>query len=546
MATDRSSEPRVDACIVGAGPAGALVAAELAGQGYEVVVLEAGPRFDDSTRVERMERAIRPGIETDVWDMGGERDAYSSDGDRHYPLNVARVKGVGGSTLHWQGMVMRLHQSDFAGTAGTGDDPAWPISYDDLRPYYAEVERAFGVSGASDNPFASPRQAPFPMPAFPPSYSDSLFAPVCAELGISMHSVPNARNSEPYDGRSQCVGYGTCQPVCPSGAKYSADVHIERAEQRGARVIDRAPVKRIETESGGERASAAVYVTPDSKTHRQEARQIVLAAGGIEIPRLLLLSQNGDHPDGLANSSGLVGQFFMDHLFAGVGGTIDQRTRQNHIGFITSETHQFYDDPGQAVRDPEGNVVVPAMDEPLAPMKLEFFNYAGPSPVELALSGDSFGDELLGDLREAYGNSIAMGGLVGQRPDRANRITLDTDETDDHGTPVPSIDWSLDPRTERTLERANAIQRAILNRLGVDISWTVGPADTGPGYHHMGTTRMGTDPAGSVVDPRLRTHDVENLSITSSSVFPSSGAMNPTLTIGALALKAADHVAADL
>ena len=546
MATDRSPESRVDVCIVGAGPAGALMAAELAGEGHEVVVIEAGPRFDDSSRIERMERAIRPGIDQDVWDMGGERDAYSTDGDRAYPLNVARVKGVGGSTLHWQGMVMRLHESDFSGAAGTGGDPEWPISYDDLRPYYADVERAFGVSGASDNPFAPPRTEPFPMAAFPPSHSDSLFAPACEELGIVMHSVPNARNSESYDGRSECVGYGTCQPVCPSGAKYSADVHIEKAEQRGARVIDRAPVQRLETSDDGQRATAAVYVTPDGETHRQEARHVVLAAGGVEIPRLLLLSRSESHPDGLANSSGFVGQFFMDHLFAGAGGTIDQQTRQNHIGFITSETHQFYDDPGQAVRDREGNVVVSPIDEPLAPMKLEFFNYAGPSPVELALSAESFGDELLTDLKSAYGNSIAMGGLVGQRPNRSNRITLDHSQTDDHGNPVPKVEWSLDPRTERTLERANAIQHAILNELGVDISWTVGPRKTGPGYHHMGTTRMGTDPTESVVDPRLRTHDVDNLTIASSSVFPSSGAMNPTLTIGALALKAADHVDADL
>ena len=169
MAPDRSPESRVDVCVVGAGPAGALVAAELAGHGHEVVVLEAGPRFDDSTRIDRMERAIRPGIEKDVWDMGGDRDAYTSPGDRSYLLNTARVKGVGGSTLHWQGMVMRLHESDFAGTAGTGSDPAWPLDYEDLRPYYAEVERAFGVSGSDDNPFATPRKDPFPMPAFPPS-----------------------------------------------------------------------------------------------------------------------------------------------------------------------------------------------------------------------------------------------------------------------------------------------------------------------------------------------------------------------------------------
>jgi choline dehydrogenase-like flavoprotein len=538
---DREPSARADVCVVGAGPAGALVASRLASDGYDVVVLEAGPRFDFETRTERMERAIRPGDDRDVWAMGGQRDAYSSDGDRYYPLNVTRVKGVGGSTLHWQGMVMRLHPTDF--DAGhDNDDPAWPITYDDLRPYYADAERALGVAGDADNPFAPPRESPYPMPGFPPSYSDSLFAEACEPLGIDMHSVPNARNSEAYDERSQCVGYGTCQPVCPSGAKYDASVHIRDAETQGARVLDRVPVQRLETDDDG-RVTAAVYATPDGTEHRQRAREFVLAAGGVEIPRLLLLSAAEDHPDGLANSSGLVGHYFMEHLFAGADGTLDQETRQNHVGFITSECHQFYDDPQQSVeRVDTGETVVQATDESLSPIKLEFLNYAGPSPVEMALHGESWGDELLDDLRAAYGTHVAMGGLVGQPPRKENRITLDTSRTDDHGNPVPNVVWSLGDRVEASLERANEFQRAILSELGADIGGTIGPESTGPAYHHMGTTRMGTDPEESVVSPTLRTHDVENLSIASSSVFVTAGSLNPTLTIAALALKCADHV----
>jgi choline dehydrogenase-like flavoprotein len=537
MGADRMPSRRVDACVVGAGPAGSLVAHRLAAAGHDVVVLEAGPRFDGGGHQKRMERAIRPAHDDSVWDMGGQRDAFST-GEQFYPLNRARVKGVGGSTLHWQGMVMRLHESDFA--------DGWPLGYADLRPYYADAERALGVAGAADNPFAPPREEPFPMPAFPPSYSDSLFAQACERLGIAMHSVPNARNSESYDGRGPCVGYGTCQPVCPSGGKYSADVHARKAERESARVLDRVPVQRLETGDGGERVEAAVYATPDGETHRQEARQFVLAAGGVEIPRLLLLSRNEDHPDGLANSSGAVGRYFMDHLFAGAGGTLDRRTRQNHVGFITSETHQFYDDPGRAVVREDGTEVLAASDERLGPMKLEFFNYAGPSPVELALGGNEWGDALLATLREAYGHSIAMGGLVGQESRPDNRVTLDPSTTDDHGTPVPHVRWSVGERARRTIARANAIQHAILEELGVDIGWTAGPDSTGPAYHHMGTTRMGTDPTTSVVNPRLRAHDIRNLTVASSSVFPTAGAMNPTLTIAALSLKAADHVEADL
>ena len=523
--TDRDRSPVVDAdvCVVGAGPAGALVAARLAGD-HEVVVLDAGPRFDPGDRIERQERAIRPAYDRpDVWDVGGERDAHAASGERFYPLNHARVKGIGGSTLHWQGMVMRLHEDDFRSGSARGVGPDWPIDYEDLRPYYATAEQELGVAGAADNPFAPPRSEPHPMPAFPPSYSDSLFAEACAELGIAMHSVPNARNSEPYDGRGECVGYGTCQPVCPSGAKYDATVHIDRAESRGATVIDRAQVEQLE--HGSDRIEAARYATPHGE-HRQPADAFVLACGGVETPRLLLLSDSAQHPDGLANSSGRVGQYFFDHLFAGVGGVLDEPTRQNHVGFLTSGSHQFYDDA----------------DAETAPFKLEFFNYAGPSSVEMALSEDRWGDDLLEHLRSAYGNHIAVGALVEQLPREDSYVGLDPGRTDNLGNPAPDVHWTVGDRALRTIERANEIQTDILDELGADIEWTVGPEDTGPAYHHMGTTRMGADPTESVVDAECRTHDLENCWIAGSSVFPTGGAMNPTLTIASLALRTADAV----
>ncbi|PSQ01891.1 GMC family oxidoreductase [Halobacteriales archaeon QS_5_70_17] len=525
-----------------------MVAARLAPD-HDVTVLDAGPRFEGDDRTERMERALRPAHHPfEVWSMGGERDAYASSGERHYPLNHARVKGVGGSTLHWQGMVMRLHESDFRRRTRDGVGTDWPIDYETLRPYYAAAERELGVAGAADNPFAPPREEPYPMPAFPPSHSDALFAEACEALGVATHSVPNARNSEAYDGRSPCVGYGTCKPVCPSGAKYTAEVHVRRAERAGATVIPEAPVQRLETGGDGRRVARAVYAddAAGGAERTVTADQFVLAAGGVETPRLLLLSADEDHPDGLANASGAVGRYFTDHLFAGMGGTLDEPVGGNRIGFVTGESHQFYDDPGASTRG------IPGSDADLGPIKLEFLNYDGtstvraPSPVRIALDDGAWGDRLLDRIRERYGNGVAIGALVGQTPRADNRIALDRSRADDHGNPVPDVRWSIDDRTRRTVRRANEIQRAILSELGVDVEWTVGPENTGPAYHHMGTTRMGTDPDRSVVDRRLRTHDVANLTVASSSVFPTGGAMNPTLTIAALALKAADHVAADL
>lgn len=511
-----------EVCIIGAGPAGALVADALV-PAHDVTVLDAGPRFSPVDRHRRQIRALRPAFDRpDVWGVGGRRDAHSTSGERSYPLNHARVKGIGGSTLHWQGMVMRLHADDFTSRSTRGVGVDWPIDYDELRPFYAAAERAMGVSGTDDNPFAPPRVERFPLSGFEPSHSDRLFERACDHLGIEMHSVPNARTSAPYDGRPACAGYGTCQPVCPSQAKYDATIHLNRAERRGATVLDRSPVHYLDHDA--DRVTAAVFDVGDGRERRVEADAFVIACGGIETPRLLLLSASRYFPEGLANTSGCVGRYFMDHLFAGMGGTIDEPTRQHHVGFITSESHQFYDDA----------------DAEVGPFKLEFLNFAGPSPLDIALTGDSWGDELLAHIREHYGSHLGLGALVEQLPSEESYVGLDPYATDDRGHPVPAIHWSIDDRARRTIERANEIQGAILDELDAEITWQVGPANTGPAYHHMGTTRMGADPSASVVDANLRTHDLDNCWIASSSVFPTGGAMNPTLTIAALALRLAE------
>ena len=527
----RTPSDRVDVCIVGSGPAGAVTAARLAARGHDVVVLEAGPRFDFADRQRRMERYLRPAHDwTDVWDMGGDRDAYTSSGNVDYPLNTTRVKGVGGTTLHWLGLTPRFHEKDFEMESRYGLGTDWPISYADLRPYYAAAESEMGVAGAEDNPFAPPREEPFPMERFPPSYSDSLFVEACEELDIAVHSVPQARNSEPYDGRSACQGWGTCAPVCPSGAKYDASVHVRKAETEGARVIDRAPVQRLEHGPAGERVEAAVYATPDGTEHRQEARQFVVACGGIETPRLLLLSQSEQYPDGLANSSGAVGRYLMEHAFAGTNALLIEETEQHKIGFITSECHQFYDHEEAT----PGSV------------KLEFFNYAGPSPLEAALGDGRWGTNLREAVDFEFGNHLQMGALVEQLPDPTNRVTLDPAETDDRGNPVPDVSWSVGDRVTASLEHAHSIQRRILSSMNTRITGQTDVYNPGAARHPAGTTRMGSDPEESVVDSRLRTHDLDNLTVASSSVFPTSGAMNPTLTIVALALKAVEHLHEDL
>jgi choline dehydrogenase-like flavoprotein len=555
----RAPATGIDVCIVGAGPAGSLVANRLARAGHDVAVLEAGERFDFEDRPTRMERFLRPGHpRVSVWDMDDERDAFTSSGDVPYPLNRKRAKGVGGSTLHWGGRVSRLPPKDFEMETRYGVGNDWPIGYDDLRPYYVTAERELGVAGADDNPFFPAREQPYPMEAFPPSHSDSMFIDACETLGIEAHSVPNARNSEPYDGRSPCVGYGTCAPVCPSGAKYSADVHARRAEEAGARIIDRAVVRRLEHDASGERLTAAVYRTPDGSVHRQTARHFVLAAGAVENPRLLLLSASGAHPDGLANSSDAVGRYFMEHPYVGVVGEVDEPTGQHRIGFGTTESYQFYtpDDP------PPGS------------FKLEFSNEAGPRVVDLVLRQRApvdglnrtltapgvssvanladqdrpiaWGDGLLEEMREAYGRSFKIMAEIEPLPRPDNRVTLNDGRTDEFGDPVPDVAWSPGRYVERTIERAFEMIEEVVGALDADVSRTERVRFMDGAGHSSGTTRMGTDPDESVVDPNLRAHDVSNLYIAGASTFPTIGASQPTLTIAATALRLADHLDRDV
>src|SRR5436309_7453519 len=199
--------------IVGAGAAGGILAFELARRGIRVVVLESGPRHDFARRPEYVQRYVR---HENPWQTSPrELDRYTVSGQVPYQLLDKRARGVGGSTLHWEGYALRLHGEDFRlrSLHGIGED--WPISYQDLERYYGDAERMLGVAGVPDEPEASPRSTPYPLPAFAFSYSDGLFARACQTLGIAFHHLSQARNSLAYDGRAQCRACGTCQ-VCPT------------------------------------------------------------------------------------------------------------------------------------------------------------------------------------------------------------------------------------------------------------------------------------------------------------------------------------------
>jgi choline dehydrogenase-like flavoprotein len=538
---DRTPVADADVCVVGAGPAGALLSHSLAERGHEVMILEAGPRFDTERRIDRMKRQIRPNVPIEeIWDMGGERDAYTASGVHSWPLNKRRVKGVGGTSLHWGGVTPRFHPKDFEMESRYGVACDWPIGYEELRPYYVRAEQEIGVAGDESAEHIAPREEPYPMDAFEPSYTDKLFAEAGESVGVDVHSVPLSYNDGTYD-RNECEGYGTCQYVCPNGAKYSADVHVEKAEEAGATVLDRAPVQRLEHGPDGGQVTEAVYETPDGETHRQAADVFVAASGAYETPRLLFLSESPQYPDGLANSSGTLGKYFMGHPPAAVLSVLpDQETYQDTNGVaLSSCSYQFYD----------------YEEADRGSINMMFSSTAGPSPAEIALRGDEIGDDLLEAVDGQYGNAVGMSIAVEMLPREDNRLGLDESTTDDRGNPVPDLRMEPGGFARRAQERAIEVGTSLIEELGGNVVYGEGTltqthdelstAAKG-GYHPMGGTRMGTDPAESVVDPTLKTHDLDNLYVAGGGVFVTSGAANPTLTIMALSLKAADHIAEQL
>jgi choline dehydrogenase-like flavoprotein len=515
-----------EVCIVGAGAAGGIMAFELGRVGIKVVVLEAGPRHEFGRRWDYVRRFLK---NENPWRSRIEElDRYTVGGTERYGLENRRARGVGGSTLHWEGYTLRFHESDFRLRSRHGIADDWPIGYDDLEPYYAHADSALGVAGVADDPWASARSSRFPLPAFPFSYSDGLFAGACRSLGIGIHSLPQARNSVAYGGRSQCRACGTCQ-VCPTGAKASIDLtHATAAEATGnVRILSEATVLRLEVDRAGD-VSAAVYAQSDRVDRRLAARIFVLAGGAVENARLLLLSASARFPSGLGNRSGRVGKFFMCQPFADVTGRTREKVHPYRIGFSTAMSRQFAVGDARATR---------------GAFYLEFLNSAGPKPDQIAVESRLTGEALRRRVQEEFGRTLGIRIFCEHLPDRANSISLDGHVKDFFGSAVPHITYGVGPYERNALDEGKEIAETILERLGAtDFHYSA----VSPAAHQIGTHRMGTDPRSSVVDVNLRAHDVPNLYLVGSGYFVTASASPPTLTIVALAIRAADHIAAEL
>ena len=531
----------VDFVVVGSGSAGGVVARELSRAGFRVVVLEQGPKFtradfhhDEIEVVLRNKLAVNPAVKPVTY--------------RKTPDEKAKVRpwliygvAVGGGSVHFTANYWRFRPIDFRERSTNGeiegtDIDDWPISYEELEPYYTKVEWEVGVSGqAGVNPDDAPRSKPFPMPPLPINSAGVLMELGAKKLGWKVQPAPMAIPSRPYRGREACHQCGWCYAFgCEWGAKSSTLFTMlpQAVATRRCEIRDHAYVRKVETDDRG-RVTGVIYFDRDKREVMQKARAVVLCANGAETPRLLLMSTSNRFPDGLANSSGLVGKRLMVNGGAYVGGVFEHPVNGFKGAPVTRISLEHYVlDQSLGIHGGGG------MDFRFASTPIQFS--LGRSPDDRG-----WGRDWWRALKHDYSRTLYAFGHTTSLPVLTNSFSLDDEVKDAWGLPAIRVTFK---DTDNEMRLQNYFRDRCVEYLHAAGAHSIRPDpitdDPGAGFHLLGTCRMGNDPARSVVNASHRAHDVPNLFIVDGSSFVTSGRGQPTMTIQALAFRASEHIAA--
>ncbi|ARU18254.1 GMC family oxidoreductase [Croceicoccus marinus] len=505
-------EEEVDFVIVGTGAGGGTLACKLAEAGFSVIAMDAGAYW-------------RP-LEDFASDEHHQSKLYWTDErivDGADPIHLGANnsgKAVGGSTVHYMMVSLRFRPEWFKSRSKLGYGVDWPLDWREMWRYYREVEQTLSISGPVRYPWG-PKRPRYPYRAHPLNAPARYLARGAEKLGIAWAETPIATLSAPRGKAPPCVYRGFCAAGCSTNAKQSVlNTWLPRALAAGAEIRDLAMVGRIETTNG---RVTGVHYHRGNEWRFQKARNVVVAGYAIETPRLLLNSASCEFPDGLANSSGLVGKNLMVHLNQSVYGYSQDEIRSYKAPPSLALTeHWNYEDAG---KDYHGGWCY------MAP---------GPLPADWARTVSQrglWGRELLDEMtRYNHAAGLKMVGEV--LPGERNRVTL-VDETDQYGLAIPQVTFSFGDNEHAMIEHALDFMDRALEVVGVTQRWR-NESETA---HLMGTARMGHDRATSVVDADCRSWDIPNLWICDGSVFPTSGGVNPSLTIQAIACRTSDRIA---
>jgi choline dehydrogenase-like flavoprotein len=532
----------VDFVVIGSGAAGGIIAKELSENGFRVVVLEQGPYLTEKDFIHDEIKVLNQDLLTNHPDLQPNTFRKTPDEKAKRQRAVAYGRLVGGTSTHFTANFWRFHEIDFrerskVGAVAGANLADWPITYADLEPYYTKVEWEIGVSGlANASPFDPPRSKPYPMPPLSVKSGGVIFERAARKLGWNPFPAPMAILSQPRPGRSACINCGFCLGfACEVGAKSSSlAAAIPMAEKTGrCEIRPNSYVHRIELDANG-RATGAVYFDAQRNVQRQKAKAVVVCANGAETPRLLLLSANKQFPDGLANSSGIVGKNLMFNSGAlSVG--VFEHPLNDYKGFAVSRIlHDFYE---------------------LDPDKVGFHGGGGldarfdQTPISFALGGLPPGTPRWGKgFKEVLSNNFTRTVEIlchgTSLPVENNSFSLDPDVKDAWGLPALRMTYKDHPDDVKLSNWLNARAAELLQAAGAQKQWSFPAGEQEFSVHLLGTCRMGNDPKTSVINPDHQTHDVKNLFLCDGSSLVTSGRGQPTMTIEALAFRAGDRIRA--
>ncbi len=517
-----------DVCIVGSGISAAMVAWKLSdSRRADIVVLEAGDEAP-ATR-----------------DWHALRRRFLVYGESPWPrdhlddLDVAGIQSrsmqVGGLAMHWGGVTPRFSPEDFQlrSLYGVGSD--WALTYDDLDPFYQEAEERMGVAGEQGPSVLDPRGKPFPLPALPLTYNLTMLRDWVTSAGIPMWSQPSAKLSVAREGRGACCRNDTCFPICPVGAKYNPDMTWRALRANGrVRLHSRTHVRRLLAKQGSNQIEVAEAVSRDRPNEPLQirAKTFVVACGYVWSSYLLLTSSDTRFPNGLANSSGLVGKYLCGH--------------RNVQAFIELPLELY---PG--INEQHSLVTKAFMRPPASSdryLRHDLRVWESSVGRDARLRSDSgellLGDALLADWRERVKKGTArVRSYYDVLPARESELALDSARKTPWGTPFPAVMMSdsgeskaLRPYQEEEITKLfERLARAGNGRI---LHQNVDEFQD----HPAGGCRMGTNPGQSVVDSYGRTHDHENLFVVGAPTMPTAGCANGTLTFCALSLRSASKI----
>jgi choline dehydrogenase-like flavoprotein len=545
-----------DAVVVGSGASGGWVAKELTEAGLKVAVLEAGRKLDPARDYGEHKRpfdmplrGLRKGNRdaretqpiqglcsaldeyTSHFFVNDEEVCYTTPKDR--PFAWIRGRHVGGKSIMWGRQSYRLSDYDLKAASRDGFGVDWPLDYAELAPWYDRVERFIGISGQAEG-----------LPQLP----DSQFLPpmrlTCGEVmarrvlkekfGRTLTIGRTAILTAPLQGRPACHYCGPCARGCSTGSYYSSPASSLPAAAKTGRLtlIPNAVVSHVELDDEG-RCRSVHYIDRLSRA-QQEAfgRIVVLCASTLESTRILLNSRSPRHPNGLGNSSGVLGHYLMDHVMGGgakgvlpmLKGVPDDRARRPN-GFYVARFRNIQDKHAAFLRG---------------------YGFQGSGRVEKwshAFATPGFGAEWKRRVREERPWLINFGGFGECLARHENFCELDKQKVDAWGIPVLHISMEFSDNERKMVADMDATAAEMLQALGAeDIQTSNDMSMPGLTIHEVGTARMGDDPKASVVDRWQRAHDVPNLYLMDGAVYPASACQNPTLTIMALASRACAHL----